>query len=259
LRQERANFQARGVYHPARENCLYISTGTRTPQSDDYAARQLQSRNHDVLFISLPDSEPSVRAAGLTFLPCAVKEFPAGSLDERRRLMSKLEGEEALRATLQNIADRMEAMVNSLPAALTAAAVDAVALDTALPYIELVPMSLGMSYAHVANALHFDYSGYTPFCCYDWPHETTPAALARNQKGVERFLQTLAPTIAVGRAYAKRVGLDVDWGNPSATISKRAWITQCPREFMDFLKQPICWNEHSDLLTKISSSWHNNR
>jgi zeaxanthin glucosyltransferase len=215
LRQERANFQARGVYHPGRENRLYISTGTRTPQSDEYAgSRQLHSRNHDVLFISLPDGEPSVRAAGLTFLPCAVKEFPADSLTERRRRMSKLEGEEALRATLQNIADRTEAMFNSLPAALTAAAVDAVVLDTALPYIELVPMSLGMSYAHVANALHFDYSGYTPFCCYDWPHETTPAALARNQKGVERFQQTLAPTIAVGRAYAKRVGLDVDWGQP---------------------------------------------
>jgi len=26
-------------------------------------------------------------------------------------------------------------------------------------------------------------------------------------------------------------GLDVDWDNPSATISKLAWISQCPREF----------------------------
>jgi hypothetical protein len=27
-------------------------------------------------------------------------------------------------------------------------------------YTELAPMSLGLPYAHVANALHFDYSGY---------------------------------------------------------------------------------------------------
>ena len=121
-------------------------------------------------------------------------------------------------------------MLNSLPATLTAAAVDAVVLDTALPYTELAPMSLGMPYAHVASALHFDYSGYTPL--YDWPHETNPTALARNRKGVESFLETLAhPTIAIGRAYAERIGLDVDWDNPSATISKLAWITQCPREF----------------------------
>jgi zeaxanthin glucosyltransferase len=196
-------------------------------------ARALQSRNHDVVFISLPDGEPSVRAAGLTFIPCAVKEFPAGSLKERFRQRSKLQGEEALRFILQNAADRTEAILNSLPATLTAAAVDAVVLDTVLFYTELVPMSLGMPYAHVADALHFDYSGYTPLCFYNWPHETTPAALTRNKKGVERFFETLELTIAVGKAYAKRVGLDVDWDNPSATISKLAWITQCPRE-LDF-------------------------
>jgi len=195
-------------------------------------ARKLQSRNHDVVFISLLDGERSVRAAGLPFLACAAKEFPVGSLNERLRRVSKLQGEEALRITIQNIADRVEAMLNLLPAMLTAAAVDAVVVDTALPYTELVPMSLGMPYAHVANALHFDYSGHTPLCFYDWPHETTPAALARNRKGVESFLETFAhPTIAIGRAYAERIGLDVDWDNPSATISKLAWITQCPREF----------------------------
>src|SRR5258707_4973419 len=195
-------------------------------------ARALQSRNHDVVFITLPDGESLVRAAGLTFVPCAVKEFPAGSLKERFRQRSRLQGEEALRFILQNAADRTEAILNSLPAILTAAAVDGVVLDTVLFYTELATMSLGMPYAHVANALHFDYSGYTPLCFYDWPHETNPTALTRNRKGVESFLETLAhPTIAIGKAYAERIGLDVDWDNPSATISKLAWITQCPREF----------------------------
>src|SRR5580700_11201640 len=194
-------------------------------------ARELQSRNHDVVIISLPDGEASVRAAGLTFLPCAAKEFPAGSLKERFRQRSKLKGDEALRAILQSAAGRTEAMLNSLPAALTAAAVDAVVLDTVLFYTELVPMSLGMPYAHVANALHFDYSGYTPLCFYDWRHESTPASLTRNRKGIEHFLEMLGPNIAVARAYAKRAGLNIDWDNPSATISQLAWITQTPQIF----------------------------
>jgi zeaxanthin glucosyltransferase len=194
-------------------------------------ARKLRSRGHDVVFISLPDGEPTVRAAGLTFLSCGAKEFPVGSLKERLSWLSKLQGKEALNATLQNVTARTEAMLNSLPAMLTVAAADAVVLDTVLFYTELVPMSLGMPYAHVANALHFDYSGCTPLCFHDWPHEPTPAALARNQRGVESFFETLAPTITVAREYAKRVDLDVDWDDPSATISKLAWISQTPREF----------------------------
>jgi len=35
---------------------------------------------------------------------------------------------------------------------------------------------------------------------------------------VDRFLQTLTPTIAVAKAYAKRVGLDSDWDNPSQKV-----------------------------------------
>jgi zeaxanthin glucosyltransferase len=191
-------------------------------------ARKLQAHDHDVVFISWPDGEPSVRAAGLTFLPCAVKELAAAPLKERPR-WQELQGEEALRAALQNAAARTEAMLHSLPATLTA--VDAVVLDTALVCAELAPMSLGMPYVHVSVALHRDYSGCTPPYFYDWPHETTPAALARNRKGVESFLKMLAPTIAVARAYARRAGLDVDWDDPSATISNLAWITQTPREF----------------------------
>jgi zeaxanthin glucosyltransferase len=193
-------------------------------------ARKLQARNHDVVFISWPDGEPSVRAADLTFLPCAVRAVAAPPLKEGPRWL-ELQGEEALRAALHNGAARTEAMLNSLPATLTEAGVDAVVLDAALMYAELAPMTLSMPYVHVSNALHKDYSGYTPICFYDWPHETTPAALARNRKGVESFLEMLAPTIAVARAYAKRAGLDINWDNPSATISKLAWITQCPREF----------------------------
>jgi zeaxanthin glucosyltransferase len=194
-------------------------------------ARKVQSRGHDVVFISLPDGGAAVRAAGLAFLPCGIKEYPLGSLKERLRWLSKLQGEEALQATLQNVAVRTEAMLNSLPAILTATEVDAVVLDTVLFYTELAPMSLGMPYAHVANALHFDYSGYTPLCVYDWPHEATPAALARNRKGVGLFFERLESTITVAKAFAKRAGIQVDWDDPSATISKLAWITQTPRAF----------------------------
>jgi MGT family glycosyltransferase len=55
--------------------------------------------------------------------------------------------------------------------------------------------------------------------------------LARNQAGVRSLLQTYEPITSVAHAYAKKVGLDVDWTDPFATISKLAWLTQMPEEF----------------------------
>jgi UDP:flavonoid glycosyltransferase YjiC (YdhE family) len=194
-------------------------------------ARQLQSRNHDVVVISLPDAEPYIRAAGLAFLPYCENVYSADSSNEIRRQLSKLQGEDGMRFTIEALGAMMEVTLNSLPTTLAAAGADAVVLDTYQFYVEVIPMSLGMPYMHVSNALHFDYSGYTPLSVYDWPHETTAAALARNRKGVANLTQMLKQANAGVRAYAERAGLKIDWKDPSATISKLGWITQTPKEF----------------------------
>ena len=84
---------------------------------------------------------------------------------------------------------------------------------------------------HVSNALYFDYSGYAPLCIYDWPHETTPAALARNRKGVANFVRMLKQANVAVRDYAERAGLKIDWDDPGSTLSPLASITQVPRAF----------------------------
>ena len=42
-------------------------------------ARSVRKRGHEVVFISLADAERFIQAAGLAFLPCGEKEYPAGS------------------------------------------------------------------------------------------------------------------------------------------------------------------------------------
>jgi MGT family glycosyltransferase len=195
-------------------------------------ARQLQSRNHEVVLISLPDAEPFVRAAGLEFLPyCEKAFFSAGSGSEIRRQLGALQGEDGVRFIIEAQRQMMEAVLSSLPAALATARADAVVLDTSHYYVELIPISLGLPYVHVSNALHFDYSGYTPLCLYDWPHETTPAALARNREGVAKIARMLKQGNAAVRAYAERAGLTIDWDDPGFTLSPLASITQVPRAF----------------------------
>src|SRR5215510_4645308 len=92
-------------------------------------------------------------------------------------------------------------------------------------------MQLGTPYIHVSAALHFDYSGDTPLCLYGWPHQTTPAALARNREGVAKFVKLLDGNNAGIKAHAKAVGLNIDWGDPGSTLSPFASITQIPRAY----------------------------
>src|ERR1700736_773503 len=79
--------------------------------------------------------------------------------------------------------------------------------------------------------MHFDYSGYTPLCLYGRPHQTTPEALARNREDVAKFVKILENANAGVKAYAEKIGVEIDGDDPSSTISPLAWITQVPRAF----------------------------
>ena len=201
-------------------------------------ARRLKSRGHDVVMIAAADVEPLIRGADLRFVPFGEKQYPPGQLAETLGQLSKLQGQEALEFTFQKVAEFMEMAFAELPQLLRKKGIDAVVLDEAMFGLGLVPMHLGMPYVHISNALPFDFSGNTPLCVYPWPHETTPEAFARNREGAQRFAQVDKRRMEVVRAYAREVGLNIDWKDPFATISRLAWMVQMPREF-DF--QAATW------------------
>jgi zeaxanthin glucosyltransferase len=184
-------------------------------------ARQLQGRGHDVVFLY------SSGAAGLPFVPGPEKDH----INESRPEVSALLGEDALKFAMSMLMTQSEAILKSLPATLEATGVDALLLDVGQFYAELAAMQLGMPYIHVSAALHLDYSGYTPLCLYGWPHQTTPAALARNREGVAKFVKLVQSNNAGIRAYAKSAGLKIDWDDLSSTISPLASVTQTPSAF----------------------------
>jgi UDP:flavonoid glycosyltransferase YjiC (YdhE family) len=195
-------------------------------------ARRLQSRGHEVVFIGVPDVEPFARAAGLNFVPFCESECPAGSIAKLYAPVSKLRGLEVVRWSLRKISPELfSAASKHLPQKLAATGVESLVIDTIHTFLELVPMSLGMPYAQVWNVLNIDLSGATPPCLFSCPHESTPAALARNIERVKAAREIFAPVVPLAMAYAKKVGLDVDWSDSAATTSKLAVITQTPQEF----------------------------
>ena len=184
-------------------------------------ARRLQDRNHDVVFLY------SSGAAGLPFVPGPEKDH----LNESRPDLSKMRGEDAVQFGARLVMAQTETILKSLPAVVQANGVDALVIDTFQFYAELGAILLGMPYIHVSNALHFDFSGYTPLSFYDWPHQTTPSALARNREGVAKFAKILENANAGIRAYAEKARLKIDWEDLGSTLSPLASITQTPRAF----------------------------
>jgi MGT family glycosyltransferase len=194
--------------------------------------RRLQSRGHEVVFIGVPDVEPFARAAGLSFVPFCENEYPVGSIAKLYAPVSKLHGLEVVRWSVrEKSCDLFSAASKHLPQKLAETGVESLVIDTIHTLLELVPMSLGMPYAQVWNVLNIDFSGATPPCLFSWPHENTPAALARNIESVNAARQVFAPIVPLAMAYAEKVGLDIDWSDSAATTSKLAVISQTPKEF----------------------------
>jgi zeaxanthin glucosyltransferase len=205
-------------------------------------ARRLQSRGHEVVFIGFPDVEPFARSAGLNFVSYCEKEFPAGSVPELYRPVSKLHGLEVTRWSIRETSGEVfRAASKHLPQTLAETGVEALVIDTIHSFLQLVPMNLGMPFAQVWNVLNIDFSGATPPCFFSWPHETTPEALARNAEGVKAAGEIFAPVRQIAMEYAEKIGLPIDWNDPAATTSKLAVITQTPKEF-DFPGIP--WPAH---------------
>jgi zeaxanthin glucosyltransferase len=159
-------------------------------------ARQLQSRNHDVVMLSLSFIGP-LAAANLPFIPFGENEFPTDKAGELLSTLSEPQGEEALQFSVGALTRIAEVRWRELPKLLSANGIDVLVLDNYDFYCEVVPLYLGMPYAILSNALHFDYSGYTPLCVYGcvygWGHENTPEARQRNRQGVSKFTQNSKP------------------------------------------------------------------
>ena len=195
-------------------------------------ARKLQSRGHKIVFIGVPDIEPVVHPADLDFVSFCESEYPPGSIAKRWGGVAKLHGLDVVRYTARELRPGLiKAAFEHLPGKIAETGVDALILDTLYRFIEIVPMRLRLPYVQIWNVLHFDFSGSTPLALYSWPHETSPEALARNIKGLHILREIRERIMPIAQSYAQRNGLEIDWSNPAATVSKLAVITQTPKEF----------------------------
>ncbi|HMI53751.1 MAG TPA: nucleotide disphospho-sugar-binding domain-containing protein [Candidatus Saccharimonadales bacterium] len=195
-------------------------------------ARRLQSRGNEVVFFGVPDVEPFARAAGLDFVPYGEAEFPAGSVDNVYSPVAKMRGFEVVRHSCMELnLDITRVAFQYLAEKIATTGVEALVIDTIHFFIELVPLSLSMPYVHIWNVLHLDFSGATPASVFSCPLDGSPEGLKRNAENLHKLGAILGPLAEIARSYAENAGLQIDWNDPAATVSKLAVITQTPKEF----------------------------
>jgi zeaxanthin glucosyltransferase len=205
-------------------------TGHLNPMS--VLARNLQLRENDVVFFGISDVETSIRAAGLSFVRICEEEYPAGSVLKIFDALSKLRGLEAFKYISQELTAKLtQAAYQDLPKKLTEYGVEAVVIDTGHRFLELVPMLLRIPYVQIWNILPSDSSGKTPPYFFSWPLDYSAEGYARNLQGFKELSGSLAPIAAAAKAFAEENGLQIDWNDSSATVSKLAVIAQTPKEF----------------------------
>jgi MGT family glycosyltransferase len=198
-------------------------------------ARKLQSRGHEIVFIGVPDAGPAVRAAGLNFVSYCEEEFPAGSCAGALAPVAKIHGMEATRWTIGGGGRALfQAASHHLPRVLAETGVEALVLDTIHMYLEVVPMSLGIPYAHVWAILNIDFSGTTLPSVVSGRYEDTLEARTHHiedlKKSDNAFFGLVQP---LAEEYAEQAGLNLDWSNPPATVSRHAAavVSQTFKEF----------------------------
>jgi len=182
-------------------------------------ARQLQARDHEVVFLYSPSANG---------LPCIQGE-KRDDMSANRPEIAKLEGMSALEFYCGIAAKETEAIFRSLPRMLEKTGVEALVLDPIQFFVELAAMKSRIPYVTVATALYLDFSGYTPHGIFDWPHETTPEALARNLEAATKAAKLYYNEGT--KAYARELGFKTDLDHPSWVFSELAYITQIPKEF----------------------------
>src|SRR6516165_1825305 len=101
--------------------------------------RKLKSRGHEVVFISVPDAEPAVRAAKLDFVPFCEKEYPEGAFNKQWSEVARLHGPDVLRYTSREVMLGLtESALEHLPQKIAETGVEALVFDTVHFFIELV-------------------------------------------------------------------------------------------------------------------------
>lgn len=191
-------------------------------------AFELAKRGHEVIFFTLPDFADDIRLRGLHVEVFGEKACPSGTLPERFRQMSQLEGLAASRAGLDIFQTQAEALFSEGPAVIAAAKLDLWVVDQMDYSAATLAARLGAPFVSTFCGLIRKHEDGVPGFSGE-PYSDDPEVQERDRRFEERLLQTSQPFRDYLNEYRLREGMspfsyDHLW-------SGLAQISQQPAEF----------------------------
>jgi len=192
--------------------------------------RELQRRGHSVTIFQVPDAQAKVVASGLNYWEIGQSEFPAGSIAQLTAELGQLNGLAAIRYSI-NWLQRIAAMVlQSAPAAMKAAGVEALLVDQISPEGATVAEFLDLPFVTVCCCLIVNREDGIPPFLTPWGYSSTWWARLRNQVGYKLLDQITRPITVVLNQYRQQWHL-APYSGHNSPYSKLAQVSQQPAEF----------------------------
>jgi MGT family glycosyltransferase len=198
-----------------------------------HLGRELHKRGHRVVLVALADAERHVRESGLAFASYGQADLPTGSVDQIIERLGQLEGQDALRLTVEYYRRETAALLADAPRILDQWNVDLVISDQSLPG-GTVAESGNRPFVTLCCALPLNPEPGIPPCVTPWLYDPSPNGIARNQAGYAQFSQFVRPIYDELNRFRQQSGLSpLEYPNADQRPgdSPLATICQLPRAF----------------------------
>lgn len=199
--------------------------------------KELQKRGHRVTLFGILDAQSKTRAAGLEFKGIAESEYPQGTMAESLAKLGKLKEREALKYTIQALADAADVLLRDAPKAIKEAGVEALLVDQAASEGGTVAEYLGIPFISICSAVVLNREASVPPYFTTWSYNRAWWAKLRNKLGYKILNRIGQPITEVIARYRQEWNLPI-LSSPNERYSKLAQISQQPAE-LEFPREEL--------------------
>ena len=199
--------------------------------------RELKQRGHRITLLGSLDAKSKTLAAELEFKGIGESEFPQGTMAESLAKLGKLKEREALKYTIQILAESANVLLRDAPKAIEEAGVEALLVDQAASEGGTVAEYLNIPFISICSAVVLNREASVPPYFTTWSYNRAWWGRLRNKLGYKILNRLGQPITEVIARYRQEWNLPT-LSNPNERYSKLAQISQQPAE-LEFPREEL--------------------